>query len=430
MSQERKMIKITIPSNNIAERKYILDVVFDEFLGLEYKITEDKNCKEWKIILANDKILIIKDTFFNNYPNDLEYLKIENIPDTIEELDIFAASFFMLVRWEEYVNKNRDLHKRFLACESLAYKQGFLNRPIVNEYLEELKRMLLKLEDTLEFKVHKSKQFVSCDIDQPFDCTVENITNLLKTCAGDMIKRKSITEALKRVRRYVFNKLGNYKYDKNYTFEWYMDVCEQAGLKAAFYFIPDSRERGNGCYNLKDKKVQKLLSYIDGRGHEIGVHGSYQTYQDKEKAKLQKEMLEDILKKLEIKQKVIGNRQHYLRWDSAITPSILEYAGFLYDTTSSYADMPGFRHGVCYEFSMFDFLQRQKLKLRQRPLIVMECSVIDDCYMGLGYSYKALKVMQDLKEKCYRYHGNFSLLWHNSHLKKKEDKKFFMELIK
>lgn len=421
------MIKISIPNNNINERKYILDIFFDEFLGLNY-IT-GIGSKDYEIIFENGKILTIKDTFFNNYPNDLEYLKIENIPDTIEELDIFAASFFMLTRWEEYVNKTRDNHDRFAATASLAFKNGFLDRPIVNEYVAMLKNMLLHLDSNLKFKRHTSKLFISCDVDQPFDSTVENMSKLFRVCAGDLIKRKSIKEFLKRIRRYIFNKLCNYKYDENYTFEWYIDACEKAGVKAAFYFIPDSIESGNGSYMLKDKKIQELLSYIDGRGHEIGVHGSYQTYQNKEKAKLQKEMLVDILKKLEIKQKVIGNRQHYLRWDSAITPSALEYAGFIYDSTGSYADMPGFRYGVCYEFSMFDFLQRQKLKLRQRPLIAMECSVIDERYMGLGYSDEALKIMQDLKEKCYRYNGNFSLLWHNSHLKSTEDKKFFMEML-
>lgn len=45
-------------------------------------------------------------------------------------IDIFASSFFMLTRWEEYVNKKRDNHNRFPASESLAYKFGFLNRPI------------------------------------------------------------------------------------------------------------------------------------------------------------------------------------------------------------------------------------------------------------------------------------------------------------
>lgn len=135
------MIKITIPNNNICERKYILDIIFDEFLGLDFKVIQNDDCKNWIIELPNKQVLTIKDTFFNKYPKDLDYLKLENIPQKIEELDIFAASFFMLTRWEEYVNKARDSHNRFPATESLAYKQGFLDRPIVNEYLEEFKKI-------------------------------------------------------------------------------------------------------------------------------------------------------------------------------------------------------------------------------------------------------------------------------------------------
>ena len=137
------MIKLKIPNNNLNERKYILDIIFNEFLGLEYKI--ETGSKNYEILLENNKKLIIKDTFFNKYSKDLEYLKLENIPKKIEELDIFAASFFMLTRWEEYVNKNRDIHDRFPATESLAYKQGFLDRPVVNEYVEELKKTYLSL---------------------------------------------------------------------------------------------------------------------------------------------------------------------------------------------------------------------------------------------------------------------------------------------
>ncbi|MFA5233468.1 MAG: hypothetical protein WC390_03635 [Sulfurimonas sp.] len=51
----------------------------------------------------------------------------------------------------------------------------------------------------------------------------------------------------------------------------------------------------------------------------------------------------------------------------------LEYAQDLFMTLQVL--MPRFRYGVCYEFSMFDFLQRQKLKLRQQSLMVMECSL-------------------------------------------------------
>jgi hypothetical protein len=59
----------------------------------------------------------------------------------------------------------------------------------------------------------------------------------------------------------------------------------------------------------------------------------------------------------------------------------------------------------------------------------MECSVIADRYMGLGYSDEAMNLMLSLKEKSLAYGGDFTLLWHNSHFSTEWDKKFFTDLI-
>ena len=63
---------------------------------------------------------------------------------------------------------------------------------------------------------------------------------------------------------------------------------------------------------------------------------------------------------------------------------------------------------------MYDLLNRRPLKVRERPLIVMECSVIADRYLGLGYTDQALDLMLTFKRRALRYGGNFTLLWHNS----------------
>jgi len=343
-------------------------------------------------------------------------------------LDIFGSAFFMLSRYEELIIKNLDNHDRFPSCASVAFKANFLNRPIVDEYLEILWTCLSKLWPDLKRKHYQPKTFITCDVDQPYDCTVETFSKLIKVCAGDLIKRRSLTEMLKRINRYVFNKLGIYKFDRNYTFDFYMDVCEQAGLKAAFYFIPSSKEPTNGCYEITDKKIINLIKKIDARGHEIGIHGSYQTYQDQEKILQQKILVEETLKKVGINQKIRGNRQHYLRWDSAVTPDYLDAVGFEYDTSGSYADHPGFRYGTCKKFSMWGWQNKKKLNLKQQPLIVMECSVTD--YMGLEYTDSAFKVMQDLKQKCQLFGGTFTLLWHNSELQNEKQINMFKEIIK
>ena len=211
------MLKIIIPLNNINERKYILDIIFNEFLGLKFELVEDKECKDWIIELENKKVLTIKDTFFNNYSQDLEYLKLDNIPSKIEDLDIFAASFFMLTRWEEYVSKNRDEHDRFPATESLAFKQNFLDRPVVNENVEKLKKMLLNLDNSLFFKEYNYKFTLTHDVDVPFK--YYSLKSTIRTLAGDLLKRGDIKLFFSNLNNFIKSKI-NYKKDPFYTFDF------------------------------------------------------------------------------------------------------------------------------------------------------------------------------------------------------------------
>ncbi len=44
-------------------------------------------------------------------------------------LDIFGSALFMLTRYGEVVKKERDALDRFSVIDSLAYQEGFLERP-------------------------------------------------------------------------------------------------------------------------------------------------------------------------------------------------------------------------------------------------------------------------------------------------------------
>jgi len=63
---------------------------------------------------------------------------------------------------------------------------------------------------------------------------------------------------------------------------------------------------------------------------------------------------------------------------------------------------------------VFDVKSRKALKLRERPLIVMECSVMDGRYQAMGPTEAAFREMNKLKQRCRMFNGDFVLLWHNT----------------
>ena len=104
-------------------------------------------------------------------------------------------------------------------------------------------------------------------------------------------------------------------------------------------------------------------------------------------------------------------------------------AGMDYDSSLGYADHAGFRCGTCYEYPAFDAVRQEQLRLRIRPLVVMECSVIDKAYAGLGVTEDAANLINTLKERCVSVNGVFTLLWHNSYLQKRELKNLYLGLF-
>lgn len=450
------VVKIVSPKNHENEKRYIFELLFTEFLGLEIDLIFE-NCQNYNITINEIKI-VIEDHFFvkvNSLPksyldskylpsdikrfknefNDIELVSLFGIPEIINynnevliKTDIIANVFFMISRWEELVSIEKDYALRFAGRFSNSYKENYLDKPIVDEYVELLRCILNKYEQNLYLKQPTKSIFVSCDVDVPFDITIKSFNRAFKVVISDLIKRKSIKLAINRIKTYYFNKKGNYKYDKNYTFDRYMDICDKNHLKASFYFITNHIEPNNCDYDINSKEIIDLLKKINKRGHEIGLHGSFQSFNDFSKIIDEKLKLESVLKENKIIQKIKGNRQHYLRYDISITPDILDEAGFEYDSTGGYSDLPGFRFGTSNEFHMWSWSKMSKIKLKQRPLIAMECSVIDKEYMGKGIGEDTLKIFIDMKRKSIKY-GNFSILWHNSHFHELKEFEIFEKVI-
>lgn len=469
------MLFIHIPNSYVPERKYIIQTLINGFIGIDFHLIVE----ERQDVLIKDNNLgvnavHIEDIFFQTpFEHWLTYSSLPKQPleiwdatrlfkdvplvspkipviygrqnnsgDTTNRyltyykndihlgLDIFGSAFFMMTRYEELIKRDRDGHGRFPATASLAFQEDFLDRPIINEYVEILWWCLKTLWPGLNRKRRHFRTILSHDVDIPFAQAFSSVLQLIRNCGGDILKRKSPIRAFRRLGSWQAVKKGDYKRDLNYTFDRIMDLSEQNNLQSAFYFkTACTNDRYDNDYSINHSYLKKLLQDIYNRGHEIGLHPSYETYNNKGQLSTEFEALLKVCEELGIKQSKWGGRQHYLRWQAPLTWRYWADVGLDYDSTLTYADRAGFRCGICYEYPVFDLEQRKTLSLIERPLIVMESSVLGNKYMNLS-GEAALEYMLMLKNRCRLFNGDFALLWHNNMFDTPEQWDIYRQVIK
>lgn len=425
-------ITILISTKFIEEKKYILDVFFRQFLAVPY-VLNIRDGSDYQIILPNSARLIIKDSFFdkiteNNYlhkkniPEKVLFAKNsfiiesdipvlfgnENIEITEKEIqcniDIFSSTFFMLTRWEEFVLTQRDIHNRFPLKSSLAYKFNFLNRPIVNEYLEFLWNMLMFLGYEKKRKEQKYQVFLTHDID--FIRKWNTPLSFFKTLGGDILVRKNIKLALNTIKKYSLSKF-KIKNDPFDTYDFLMDCAERINKQAYFYFMSGGITNYDNNYKIKNHFVQKIIKNIEKRGHKIGIHPSYNSYNNLTQWQKEYNTLNTITK-----ENITEGRQHFLNFEIPVTWQIWDDNNMQTDSSLLYAEAPGFRGGTCYDFEVFNILTRKQLNLKERPITIMETTLFD--YLKVSNSDEILKQINYYYKIIKKYSGNFVLLWHNS----------------
>ena len=168
-----------------------------------------------------------------------------------------------------------------------------------------------------------------------------------------------------------------YRHDPHWTFDWYMDQCERAELQARFFFIARQGGRDvDAAYDLREPRMLGLLRRICERGHLIGLHGSYGSYRSAEALSEERRALESACELAGVPREIVDNRQHFLQWTVNESVPCLEQAGFKTDSSGGFSDAPGFRFGTSRPFQMWSWHSMRPSKLTQRPLIVMETTLL------------------------------------------------------
>ena len=246
----------------------------------------------------------------------------------------------------------------------------------------------------------------------------------------DILKYRDFRSALLAPWGIFFKSNQLSKYDRFNTFDWIMQQSEANGLTSSFYFICGrTNAQFDAKYELEHPIIRNLLRRIHSRGHEIGLHPSYNSYTDQDAICSEAKRLLKICTEENIKQDKWGGRMHFLRWKHPNTLYGWEKANMNYDSTMSYAEHAGFRCGTCHEYPAFDPLNDRILNLRIQPLIAMEHTVISKNYMGLGLGSKAYEKFLQLKNACKVVNGTFTLLWHNNQLATKAERDLYASII-
>ncbi len=342
-------------------------------------------------------------------------------------IDVFGSAFHQLSRLEEHVSAERDHHERFPASASLACREGFLGRALVNELGDLLAACFERLWPGFTRRRRGYRLLLSHDVDWPWMVAGRPLPKVLKSALGDLWQGRGPSAARARLAAFRSTRGGNYDADPGNTFDWLMELSEARGLASAFYFISGHGPGEiDGVYDLRDPWIHRLLRRIDDRGHEIGLHPSYGSFRSPATIRHELDQLRETCAGLGIARQSWGGRQHYLRWQNPVTWQGWEDAGLTYDSTLGFSDRAGFRCGSCYPYPVFNLETRRALALEERPLIVMEVTLRQ--YLGLSWA-AAREAIAKLAAVCRGHGGDFTLLWHNSSLLGTAERRAYAEAL-
>lgn len=444
---------VKTPPGREAARRYAVGVVVGELLGLDWALElEDRDDVEITLCgrsggclrLADDLLGIAEDAWLTQGSLPQSPLRQWALPDSelalrllgptlpllygdgdspallrdrgclTLSLDLFGCSFFMLSRYEEAVaDAPADPLGRFPAAASAAVRGDFLNRPIVNEYAELLWWCLHRLWPQLERTPRRYQVRPTHDVDVPLTVFGRSHLQNLRSIAADIIRRRHPELALARLKSYLKVIGGHVDYDLYNAFPFLMAEAERRGLTAAFYFITDSPAGPmDGDYDFENNLwVRRLLRAIYARGHEVGLHPSYGSFDNLDQISKELTTLRRVCSAEGIEQSAWGGRQHYLRWKNPQTWRHWEKCGLSYDSSLGYVECFGFRCGICCEYPVFDLGGSQQLQLRERPLVVMDAT--PEVYGDKRWIH-ALPQMVAIADACKKVGGDFVFLFHNN----------------
>lgn len=408
------MLKIYAPSKS-HRTEYIFQLILTELLGIPFQYTSEK--KEIHLNYSTDDVdgaiqcvphpimdeLSISEQsievgHWNHLPCFFQTSDNETLP-----FDLFAVSFYLVSRYEEYLPFKKDDHRRFSAESSILFKIECLEMPLVNLYAQQLQHTLIQQFPELIFHPRKYEFRSTIDIDQAWKYKHKgfwrNIFGLLRDMSNGawflVVERMKV-------------QMG-FIPDPYFTFDFQDAIHEQFKTKVNYFFLMGDYDAFDKNINPKKKIFQSLIKKTSQqKNYTVGIHPSYVSNSFPEKIALEKERLEAILGK-----EVTISRQHYLMHQFPETYQRLFELGITEDHTMGYSTHLGFRAGIAAPFYFFDLSKNMVTLLRLYPFCVMDITPLHYLKLTPLEGIEKVKKLNQTLKSC---GGMMISLWHNESL--------------
>jgi len=414
---------------DVPRLRYIAGIILSDILGLSWEIVTDRR-KLGKHAVINYSAEAISGAFkispcnmlFETGVRSQEIVMGEwkGLPVFFQEppaadipFDIFAASFYMVSRYEEYLEFQPDEHGRFKASSSLAFRNNFLTIPVVDLWAREFAKALLKSYPTIAFRRNEFSALLTIDSDQPFAYLGKS---LLKSFGG-LIRDFTAGDGHADDR---FKVVTHEKKDPFEVYDYISESIEKQKAEVIFFFPTGDHSKYDINPSWKNEEYRLLVNRILKK-FRTGLHPSYQSHGSYNLLERELARLKSITGK-----EINSSRFHYIRLSFPSSYRHLINAGILEDYSMGFPDEPGFRAGIARSFCFYDVTEDRQTDLKIVPFQVMDATL---------YKYKNLDavaskgVITSLIDQTRIAGGQFVSLWHNTSLLETPEWKGWRELF-
>lgn len=411
-------MKLLIYTAESTERlRYTFDFIISDLLGLEYDLTRDRESflshtgpkfsyaakpVADEIFFECAPLLFETDIYlqpidFVNYENMVGFYPVSKRSDL--PFDMFASSFSMLSRYNEYLVHKKDKYDRYRASQSTNYTAGFLTKPMVNYYALKLKKLLAGKYPELPFRKNKFEYIATIDVETVYAYHGKG----LKANMGGFISSFFTSNFYDLAERYrvVFRN----KMDPFDTFDYIMDICRKCAVKTKFFFLVGNRSTLDKNISHTNEGFREIIRSVSAQS-DIGIHLSFMSH-------ISNEAMEEEIQRLEFISgiKVSSNRFNYLRFTLPASFISLNRIGITDDYSMGYATRSGFRAGTCTPFYFFNLLKNERTELRLHPFAFMDTTFARYNKLDAKTSLEKIIVMMKYVKEA---EGTFLGIWHNN----------------